>query len=93
MKTAEERTWMLEQERRADGLWKCGLRAFPDYEKRTPTEVFATCLTEADAEKYMKLRGDVIPHRLTQEVGWWEKPGIVVEKEMGYFMKRARGER
>jgi hypothetical protein len=73
---AADRAWMREQEARTDGPWLCGLRGVtPDL-----TDIWATCLTEQDAERYMMMRhdrnGGVMPHRLgVQDVGWWPRDG------------------
>jgi hypothetical protein len=53
--------------------WKCGLKSSSG--STSPDVIFATTDTEEEAKAYMaarmRLNFGVIPHRLTQEVGWW----------------------
>jgi hypothetical protein len=73
-KDREEREFMQSIEANKEGDWMCGILA--RYGEDSDT-IFGIAKTEADAERYMKLRSDrnggIIPHRLFDQVGWWNK--------------------
>ena len=72
-----ERDIMVRYEADQTRRWKCGIRVS---DAARADSIWASADTEAEAEVYMKLRyarnGGVIPHRLLDEVGWWDSQGV-----------------
>lgn len=73
-KEQEERQFMQSIEVNKEGDWFCGILS--RYGEGSDT-IFGIAKTEADAKRYMELRynrnGGVIPHRLFDQVSWWNK--------------------
>lgn len=71
---AAERAFMQTLEACKTLPWECGVY---DPAAGKPVMIFASAMTEADAERYMQVRhernGGVTPCRLTHQVGWWKK--------------------